>query len=283
MVQQIDAENFTTTIQYDAIGRRTAMIDASGNTTTFAYDKRDLLTRETDAAGNAMTMAYDAAGQLTSRIDRLGRRRDFTYDAASRVLTEKWYTAGSLQQTQTYTYDSDGNLLTGADPDGTISFTYDALDRVTREAGLFGQVLTSSYDAVGNRTERRDALGGIETYTYDAVNKLTSQRATRNGTEPTRIETTYTDRNQVDTISRYTDLTATTLRGSSDFTYDDLGRETHFVHQDGSSTTLSEGTYTYDAASRLTEQALDGNSTTYYPGGQVAYNNMGSPIAPKEV
>jgi YD repeat-containing protein len=51
----------------------------------------------------------------------------------------------------TYTYDSTGNILTRSAPD-TTTYSYDALDRFTREQG---PALTQSfgYDANGNRTQ----------------------------------------------------------------------------------------------------------------------------------
>jgi YD repeat-containing protein len=118
VVTQTDADNHTTTSVYDAVGNRTVLVDPDGNRTTSVYDALNRVTSETDPLNHAATSAFDALGRLTSATDRLGRRIDYAFDALSHTLTEKWYAAGgALVQTNTFSYDADGNQLT-ADPGG---------------------------------------------------------------------------------------------------------------------------------------------------------------------
>ena len=68
-----------------------------------------------------------------------------------------------------YTYDSNGNILTRSAPD-TTTYSYDALDRLTREQG---PVITQSfgYDGGGNRQS-----DGIGSYVYaPSSNRLTNR------------------------------------------------------------------------------------------------------------
>src|SRR5204863_5693677 len=51
--------------------------------------------------------------------------------------------------------------------------------------------------------------------------------------------------------------------GTSSYNYDALGRITHLQHLDGSGTNLANYTYTYDLASRLTSETLNGTTTSY--------------------
>ena len=80
--------------------------------------------------------------------------------------------------TTTFTYDARGNPLTAGDGDSSLSFTYDALNRVTEAAtqDLGHQpsvTLTYDYDAVGNRRRLDDSVGGSNRYTFDEASRLT--------------------------------------------------------------------------------------------------------------
>src|SRR5262249_27000910 len=158
--------------------------------------------------------------------------------------------SGSTVNTVTYTYDANGNPLTGADANGAYTFTYDALDRQATIAEPFGASLTFTYDAASNRTKVQDSFGGVTTSVYNAVNLLTSRQFGGSGQTPLRIDLTYTAANQLATATRYSDLSATTKVGDSAYTYDAAGRLTHLQHKDGSGASLANYTYTYDAASR---------------------------------
>src|SRR5262249_22515478 len=83
---------------------------------------------------------------------------------------------------------------------------------------------------------------------------------------------------------RYSDLAGAHKVGESDYSYDPVGRMTHLVHKDGSGTTLSETTYGYDLAGRLSAQTQDGATTSYsydpagqlLPAGSTAYSFRGT-------
>ncbi len=264
--QSIDALSGTTTSIYDAVGNRTGLIDPVGNRTTWVYDALNRVTSETSANNNTATFAYDAASRQTSTTDMLGRRRDFTYDANSNLLTEKWYAVGgSFLQTQTFTYDEVGNMLTAVDPDGIYTMTYDALNRTSVVQEPFSLTLTFSYDAASNRTVVQDSKGGLATSTYNALNELTRRQFTGNGATLT-YDYTYTARGETQTLKRYSDL-GTTVVFETDTTYDSSGRVTNIKHYNGSAANFSNTTYAYDAADRLTVETENGTSKTY------AYDN----------
>jgi RHS repeat-associated protein len=62
---------------------------------------------------------------------------------------------------------------------------------------------------------------------------------------------------------RYSDLAGTQKVGESDFTYDNAGRLTNLQHKNGGGTVLANYTYTYDLASRVLSETLNGSATTY--------------------
>jgi RHS repeat-associated protein len=55
----------------------------------------------------------------------------------------------------------------------TISYTYDALNRLTGAGYSTGEVYGYEYDAVGNRTVMTDTVD-VHSYTYESANRLTS-------------------------------------------------------------------------------------------------------------
>jgi RHS repeat-associated protein len=257
-----DPLGYVTTTLYDAVGNQTAVTDPDGNTTTFTYDALDRLKGQTDPLGQT-TYAYDADSRQTSRTDPLGRIIADAYDADGRLTGETWTVSGSTANLQTFTYDKAGNQTAASDYSGAYTMAYDALNRVTVTQEPFGLTLTSSYDAVGNRTLVQDSYGGVTTSLYDAADRLTTREFGGAGQTPLRFDTTYTARDQVATVKRYTDLAGTTKVGESDYTYDAVGRVTNLQHKDGSGNLLANYTYTYDKASRLTSDTTDGATTSY--------------------
>ncbi|VTR91659.1 rhs repeat-associated core domain protein : YD repeat protein OS=Planctomyces limnophilus (strain ATCC 43296 / DSM 3776 / IFAM 1008 / 290) GN=Plim_1050 PE=4 SV=1: SBBP: SBBP: RHS_repeat: RHS_repeat: RHS_repeat: RHS_repeat: RHS_repeat: RHS_repeat: RHS_repeat: RHS_repeat: RHS_repeat: RHS_repeat: RHS_repeat: RHS_repeat: RHS_repeat: RHS_repeat: RHS_repeat: RHS_repeat: RHS_repeat: RHS_repeat: RHS_repeat [Gemmata massiliana] len=263
-ITETDPRGFTTTSAYDAAGNRTGVIDALGNRTTWVYDPADRVITETDPFGASATYAFDAAGRRTSETDRLGRRRDYTYDDANRVATEKWYAVGgALTQTQTWTYDKAGNMLTAVDPDGAYTLTYDALNRVITVQEPFGLTLTMGYDFVGNRTSVQDSKNGFTTVTFDGLDRQTSEQTAGTGVSATRFDYAYTARSEVASLTRYSNLAGTTVVGTTTYDYDAAGRETHLKSTSGSGTVLANYTYTFDAADQMTAKQENGTTTSY--------------------
>jgi RHS repeat-associated protein len=120
------------------------------------------------------------------------RVRRFTYDSLSRLLTAKNPESGTI----TYSYDADGNVLQKTSPapnqpsgstlTQTISYCYDALNRVTgkaysAQACQNGQLPTGTaaatytYDqgtnGIGQRTAMTDASGS-SSWSYDALGRM---------------------------------------------------------------------------------------------------------------
>src|SRR5262249_56722184 len=70
---------------------------------------------------------------------------------------------------------------------------------------------------------------------------------------------TFTARNELASISR----TSPSVAGSAAYTYDPAGRLTHLQQLGRFNTNISNYTYVYDAANRLTSETLNGTITTY--------------------
>ena len=186
------------------------------------------------------------------------------YDSDGRLLSQTWYnTSDVVVNTESFTYDRDGNTLTAADDNGTYTMTYDALNRLTSAQEPFGTTLTYTYDADGNRIETQDSLGGVTTYLYDADNELVSEQFGGAGQTPLRIDLTYDADGEILTETRYSNLAGTQVVGTTSYTYDGDGEVTSIVDKDGSGNTLADFTYTYNLGGLVTSETGLGVTTTF--------------------
>ncbi|MES1244717.1 MAG: RHS repeat-associated core domain-containing protein [Acidobacteriota bacterium] len=232
-----------TSYVYDSNSNLTQITDAKGGVTRFAYDAKDRLTAVTDPLLKTDSFAYDGMDNLTQATERTGKISTFTYDALDRPKTAEFgrATVGAAltppDATVTYTWDA-GNRLTQAvdTQDGTITHGYDTLDRLTSETSPRGSV-AYIYDAAGRRTRLSIPGQPDVTYAYDDADRLTG--ITR-GTDSVGFA--------YDAMGRRTTLS---LPGgiSTSYTYDDAGQITGIVYT-RAGLTLGDLAYQYDAAGR---------------------------------
>ncbi|MEV7439461.1 LamG-like jellyroll fold domain-containing protein [Streptomyces griseoviridis] len=222
------------TAMTDASGRHlTYTYTARGEHTTTVLDDWTGDPSNTTRDLTLESHAYDPAGRLASTTDAMGATAAYTYydDGLPATVTAKQVTqadgsrhdivlesntydpAGSLIQQTTdggksttiYEVDTLGRISSGVqDPSGlnrTVSYTYDADDRVTTETQTIapGKQLTASakYDATGNITEQTvtDASSThVTTATYDERGlplTTVSPRGNLTGADPDAYTTTY--------------------------------------------------------------------------------------------
>ena len=188
-------------------------------------------------------------------------------------------------------YDANGNVLTVTDSHGTITRTYDALNRVESYTDTYGKVIRYEYDEVGNLSKLTypdntavnyrydenhnlirviDWANRVTAYTYDVNNRVIGV------TKPDgSVTTTVYDNMQRVTSTVERTATGTVITGF-EYIYDDLSRiveEKHLAENTklcytydnlsrvtkrtvkclGSNTVLSEENFTYDAAGNITD------------------------------
>jgi RHS repeat-associated protein len=259
---ELDPKAGLTQKYYDGAGNLIELIDPVGNTSNFVYDGLNREILRTDPLGKSVTTTYDAAGRKTAVTDRDSRQILFSYDSANRLTGETWKdNTGATVNLQTYTYDNKNNLLTAADYSGTYTNTYDALDRLQSQQNLFGLTLTYVYDAADRLTQRQDSLNGVLTSVYDNVNRLTSRQFGGTGQTPLRVDPAYDNRNELTSLTRYSDVAGSTLVGTTVYSYDDSHRVTSIVNKNASAATLSYYNYGYDNADRVTSETWQSGST----------------------
>src|SRR5262249_5057627 len=157
------------------------------------------------------------------------------------VCSDGWQTTEALH----YAYDDAGNLLDASSDAGAYFYGYDGLNRLTSQIDLWGKTQTYAYDAAGNRTSVQDSLGGVSNSAYDDANRLVSTQYTGQG-QAVRIDQAWTDRGQLETVTRYRDTGVGMAQvGETDYAYDLVGRTTQVTHKGGTGSTLLDLGYSY--------------------------------------
>ena len=140
------------TFAYDGLRRKTSQTLPESGTTTHAYNSDGLLSSMTDARSVTTTYAYDTGHRVTSR----------SYTVSTPTATTPRVS---------FTYDTRGNRTRMTDALGTVDYTYDTVDRLTREqrtlTGLTGTFTTGyGYDRKGNLTQMTYPSGRVVDYNY---------------------------------------------------------------------------------------------------------------------
>ena len=318
VVSSTDAEGNTTGYRYDEGSRLTSVTNPEGSTRTYAYNESGKPVRMEDYDGNALTIAYDVMGKPEELTDKEGRKTRRTYDERGNLAEElspsgavTGYTYdknnrlsrvevrkekdGDTASAVDYVYDPAGNLLEMQAGDGeevlsTVSYAYDALNRVTKITDPAGGETLYTYDGSGRVSSITDPAGNRRTFAYNAAGELTQETDIRGNA--TRYEynalgqvasitdaagrktshfylpggrlerTVYPDGRQIsyayDRLGRIT--SRTDGQGYRlDYAYDSMGRVLSITSSAG-----QKKSYTYDVLGNVTSMTdANGNTTTY--------------------
>jgi len=241
----IDALNKATFMSYSAAGcgscgggvdKLTQVTDANGKSTTYTYDKLGRLLTETDATGLQKSFDYNPNRYEYTKTDARGIAITYVNDYMGR-LTEKKVEGVTKE---TYSYYINGRLHRASKDDLTYTYTYYADGQVRDVTDSKGKKLSYKYDALGIRTEVNinDGMGLNRTITY-----------------------TYTDANQLDTI--------TAEPGVFDYDYRVDGSREKLTYPNTVFTN-----YSYDASGRMVGIDTPGVSSTVY-----SYDKVGNRLS----
>ncbi|MBU6999009.1 MAG: RHS repeat protein [Theionarchaea archaeon] len=239
-----------TTYQYDEIGNLTSFIDAENHTTSYTYGSIFGLTRTTYPDSTYEEYFYDNVGNLASFIDCNGDETEYTYDSLYRV-TEVEY---EDQSTLSFVYDLNSNRIRmDDDSPGTgdyVEYSYDKWNRVTAETRRISQdsyTVSYQYDAANRLTNLTYPNGMEILYSYDDLNRPTEVKRYVDGSN----DEILMDGIEYDTESAVTQLDyGNGLRAS--FSYDSLHRPLSIELRDGETSYLDLD-YTYDDNSNITQ------------------------------
>jgi RHS repeat-associated protein len=245
--------------EYDKVGNIKSKTDFQGDVTQYLYDSTNRLVSMSNKAYLQVSYHYDPAGRLLNRILSNGSNTSYRYDNDNR-LTRLTNTSegGGLNQSTVYTHDKVGNILTATDEQGTITYGYDKLYRLTSATYPdAAQNISYTYDEVGNRLTKTDN-SGVQYYIYNnSGNRLDEIRS---GSEdgPLLFEYTY---NNDGSRKRWYDVVNDTKRI---YHYDWKGRHDQYIDwESGSSTGLSSYFY-YDPFDRLIKSESGSSKRKYF-------------------
>ena len=198
------------------------------------YDNRGRMTKDhkyyTDTNYITDSYNYDNYGNVTTHIDPKGNQTLYTYQynaypkAVERIVNSKTFKTEADHSPHT------GVLLSSKDEnDYIINYTYDKLNRKTKEAYPDNTYIQTNYLDAQYRTEVTDRKNRKTIYNYNPYGEL------KTITDPLNHTTTY----KTDKLGR---LDAITLADNRQYkyNYDEVNRPTRITYPDG---TYSEKVY----------------------------------------
>src|SRR5690606_25420273 len=147
-----------TTITYDDMGRKIAMVDPDKGTGTYTYNMLGELITQKDAKNQVTCMAYDVLGRMVKRADL------YTGSISTGLAQASQSTSGcagnNAAHTSTWVYDT----ATGA-----------GKEQLHQATGPNSYSKTLVYDAFGRNTQVTEAIAGasyVTSMTYDSKIRL---------------------------------------------------------------------------------------------------------------
>ena len=143
--------------QYDAcnnLTKLTCSVAGASWDTVYTYDADNRPKTTTTWSGTVLTNTYDSLGRLTKRTWGLGSsyetRLEYWLNGDNRTtLLHRYYNGND--DPYVYNYDNNGNIISITQGSTSISYTYDAANRLTRENNqVTNQTVTYEYDVWGN-------------------------------------------------------------------------------------------------------------------------------------
>lgn len=287
-----DAEDYTTSYTYNALGNLKSVTPPSGPGRQWAYyglseagGSHGLLKSETNPENGSVTYTYYPAGNVKQRTDAKAQTTLFTYDGNTRLTFAD--RAGTAYDT-TIGYDDSDNRTSLGNGFVASTFTYDGGNRLTQRKDVVNsKTLTTIYtpdpnDNIGTITY---PSGRKVTYGYDTENRISSVKdgvtnalyASSFTYHPSGAPTAFTFGSGLVRgfafNNRYRQKQASVATGTLNYTYDPAGN-VWTIDDDRAGMDQS---FTYDKVDRLwTVTGLGAGSFDYYATGNRRTKTVGA-------
>ncbi|MFU1796223.1 RHS repeat-associated core domain-containing protein [Paenibacillus azoreducens] len=270
-----DANNKTTTYQYDKYGRLTKtaypVVNNQSGDTFQVEDIVDFYDQTVDSSPNNMDSENKYV--VTTRVD------------SKRKITRISDNSASHDNVTRSFYDGFGNLILQGQYDGYTNkdlvmqqYHYDVMKRPKYVVDTYGNTSTVSYDGWGRPFEAIDPLGNLYKTDYDIINRkntsylvaatdIASFRSNPANTLKKNVLESYLDVwGREINRKAYPNWPSTAPTVEENFEYDYLGNVVGYTDPNRSRTS-----YTYDKLNRLTSVTDPLNQTTSY-----LYDSLGN-------
>ena len=171
-----DPSGHAMTYSYDDAGNLSTFTDRENNTTSFTYNNVHGLLSIQDPRGiTPIRNEYDDSGRLTKHIDAFGKEIVYTHNIPGQFEQIR----DRLNNTTSYRYDDNGNVLDVIDQEGGLtSYTYDLRDNETSMTKFAADGvtilsrMTYTYDSQDNKLTETNHLNETTEYTYGANRRM---------------------------------------------------------------------------------------------------------------
>ena len=264
--------------QLDDLGRAVSVTNVDGQVMSVDYGVADYVNSMTRFDGSEVLFLYGENGLLSSAIyddDTLGFdyfRNDLlkaatnssasitnSYNSVNR-LTNVVSVAGLLTSEVSYAYFPAGQVSNMTSEAGTVSFGYDAAERVTNIVDSVAGTFAYSYNTNNGLVDMVEYPNGVMcALDYDVMDRVTDISWT--GPSGTLHSLSY----QYDSAGMINNRTEQSLAGTrnSAFTYDSLDRLTGETYSDVSGTVFDEVEYGHDLAGNRTNKTHNGVTVSF--------------------
>ncbi len=194
-----EPSTYETDYSYDSNKRKTLQTNPRGNTIAWTYDSNGNVltitksapsgttvdsTKGTQSLTSLTTFTYESRfNQVASMTDPNGNVTTYDYGNATtnpsgNLLTVTYPTVTAGTATETYTYNSKGQVLTDTTSDGVTKYAYDATTGYRTQmiqdygSGKLNATTNYTYDTYGNVASIQDPNGNTISKTYNAQDQL---------------------------------------------------------------------------------------------------------------
>ncbi len=307
VASQISGSGSTTSYTYDVFGHRASKTGPDNNTTTYVYDALGNLLAQGDPGTNGCGPGVVEAGCTTRTYNNLNQLVSISYNSTSTPnvtgisysvngdkLSETTQLGSASPVTETWTYDSAGEMLSNTTVNGQlVVYYYDAAGhqtQITYPANNNEANVWYTYDADGQMQTVTTWNNLVDNFTYTpdgVLASITSQTSTG-----TPVTTTYSVDNAdnvthlavaqgtagiADLYTSYNGANQLVATSNSGITQDPMAYSYNALGQLSAATDTStqiSTPYAYDLAGNLTQQ--NGQTQTYDAAGRLCWSMAGA-------
>ncbi len=188
-------DSFTSTRTYDLSGKLKTIADSGGETITYTYGPSGNPS-QIECGSAIYKMEYDILGKQTKLTDPNAGAINYTYNAWGNLYTK----VDARNQSETYTYHTDGKLNTYKRGDETFTYQYysdpdkpkDLIKMISNASGMKTEYI---YDLYGRNTKVSETIETNKSFIfeYQYNNKNQIERITYPGSKVVKYEYSYGD------------------------------------------------------------------------------------------